>query len=166
MADKGLRMMLRVLSIAMLMAGGAAAADFVTITPDQLVWRELPDSYGVRAAVVAGDPSKPGPYVIRVRFPPHVMDRPHSHSQDRHVTVLEGRWVAGTGARFDPASAKPMPAGSYMFHPSGGVHWDGSNSDEPAVVQIIGVGPVTSTDVDPTLPSWVKTGGGTASVGI
>ena len=149
-------MMPREMVLAMFMTGVAAATDFVTITPNQLAWRELPDSHGVRAAVVAGDPSKPGPYVIRVRFPPHVMDRPHIHSQDRHVTVLEGRWVAGTGTRFDPVAAKPMPAGSYMFHPARGVHWDGSNSDEPAVVQIIATGPVTSTDVDPALPSWVK----------
>ena len=158
-------MMPREMVLAMFMTGVAAATDFVTITPNQLAWRELPDSHGVRAAVVAGDPSKPGPYVIRVRFPPHVMDRPHIHSQDRHVTVLEGRWVAGTGTRFDPVAAKPMPAGSYMFHPARGVHWDGSNSDEPAVVQIIATGPVTSTDVDPALPSWVKTSGATAVKG-
>ena len=153
--------MLRRLTLLMLVTAGAAAAaaDFVTVTPDRLDWRELPDSHGVRAAVVAGDPSKPGVYVIRVRFPPYVMDRPHSHSRERHVTVLEGRWAAGTGAHFDPAAAKPMPAGSYMFHPAGGVHWDGSNSNEPAVVQIIGMGPVTSTDVDPALPSWVNTDG-------
>jgi hypothetical protein len=43
-----------------------------------------------------------------------------------------------------------------MFHPAGGVHWDGSNSDETVIVQIIGEGPVTSADVDPALASWVK----------
>jgi hypothetical protein len=58
-----------------------------------------------------------------------------------------------------------MPAGSYMFHPAGGVHWDGSNSDQTAFVQIIGAGPVTSTNVDPALPSWVKTGCATAIKG-
>ncbi len=151
------RMLMRGLVLAFLIAGRAAAADFTTVTPDQLTWREVPNSHGVRAAVVSGDPSKPGLYVIRVRFPPHIMDRPHTHSQDRYVTVLEGRWVAGTGAQFDPAAAKPMPAGSYMFHPAGAVHWDGSNSAEPALVQIIGMGPVTSADVDPAQPSWVKT---------
>jgi len=137
-------------------AGAATAAGFVAVTPDQIVWRAVPDSHGVMAAVVYGNPSQPGMYVIRVRFPPHVMDRPHTHDQDRYVSVLEGRWVAGTGPHFDPKSAKSMPAGSFMFHPAGGVHWDGSNSDEAAVVQIIGMGPVTSADVDPTLSSWIK----------
>jgi hypothetical protein len=49
-----------------------------------------------------------------------------------------------------------MPAGSFMFHPANCVHWDGSNSNEAAVVQIVGMGPVTSADVDPGRPSWVK----------
>ena len=49
-----------------------------------------------------------------------------------------------------------LPAGSYMFHPAGGVHWDGSNSDDTVIVQIIGEGPVTSEDIDPALPGWVK----------
>lgn len=143
-------------SIAALAVGSMASADgFVTVKPDAITWRAMPDSPGVMAAVLAGDPSKPGLYVIRVRFPPHVMDRPHHHSQDRHVTVISGTWFAGTGPVFDPAKATPMPAGSYMFHPAGGVHWDGSADAEPAVVQIIGMGPVTSTDEDPALASWV-----------
>ena len=141
---------------ALLLTTNATAADFLTVAPDKVVWRTIPDSHGVMAAVISGDPSQPGTYVIRVRFPPHVMDRPHSHSQDRHVTVLSGQWTAGTGPRFDPASATALPAGSYMFHPAGGVHWDGSNSDEAAVVQIIGIGPVTSDDIDKSQPSWVK----------
>jgi quercetin dioxygenase-like cupin family protein len=84
------------------------------------------------------------------------MDRPHSHSRDRHVTVLQGRWFAGTGPDFAPDKAQALPAGSYMFHPAGGVHWDGSNSDDTVIVQIIGEGPVSSADVDPALASWVK----------
>jgi quercetin dioxygenase-like cupin family protein len=141
---------------ALMLAAGAVAADFATVRPDQINWRPVPNSHGVLSALISGDPGKPGLYVIRVRFPPHVMDRPHTHSQDRHVTVIEGAWVAGTGPRFDPGAATPMPAGSYMFHPAGGIHWDGSNSDAAAIVQIIGMGPVTSQDIDPALASWVK----------
>ncbi|MFZ4690639.1 MAG: cupin domain-containing protein [Polymorphobacter sp.] len=139
---------------------GLSAADiadkFLTVTPEQLVWRPVPNSFGVESAVISGNPAKPGVYVVRVRFPPHVMDRPHWHSGDRHVTVLKGTWFAGTGVRFDPASAAPLPAGSYMFHPAGGIHWDGAYGDEEAIVQIIGIGPIESTDVDKTLQSWVR----------
>jgi hypothetical protein len=50
------------------------------------------------------------------------MELPHSHTADRHVTLLEGVWYAGTGPDFDPASAVPLVTGSYMFHPAGGIH--------------------------------------------
>lgn len=134
----------------------AQPAGFAVVPPDSVRWQPVPNSHGVESALIAGNPSQPGTYVIRVKFPPHVMDRPHSHSRDRHVTVLQGRWFAGTGPGFAPDKAEMLPAGSYMFHPAGGVHWDGSNSDETVIVQIIGEGPVTSTDLDPTQPSWVK----------
>lgn len=140
----------------LLTAAASAPVDFIRKTPEQLIWQTLPDSHGVMAAIVTGDPSKPGVYVMRVRFPPHVMDRPHRHSQDRHVTVLQGVWSAGTGSRFDPAAATVLPAGSYMFHPADAVHWDGSNGPEAVVVQITGTGPVSSSDDDPALPAWVK----------
>lgn len=131
-------------------------SEFRTVPPEQIVWQPVPDSFGVESALLSGDPSKPGTYVIRVRFPPHVMDRPHSHSGDRYVTVVKGVWSAGTGPGFDPAKAVQLKAGSFMFHPAGGVHWDGSNSNEEAVVQIIGQGPVSSTNLDSKLPSWVR----------
>lgn len=140
------------------LAGAAFAqpAGFRTVPADAVRWQPLPNSHGVESALISGNPSQPGTYVIRVKFPPHVMDRPHRHSRDRHVTVLQGRWFAGTGTDFAPDKAGTLAAGSYMFHPAGGVHWDGSNSDETVIVQIIGEGPVTSEDIDPKLPSWIK----------
>ncbi len=134
---------------------GAANPDFRIVPAQDVHWIALPGTPGVESALIAGNPSQPGTYVIRVKFPPHVMDRPHSHSRDRHVTVLEGHWFAGTGPDFDPAKALRLGPGSYMFHPAGGVHWDGSNSDETVIVQIIGEGPLTSADVDPSKGSWV-----------
>ena len=73
---------------------------------------------------------------------------PH-HKTDWKKTTNEDELMSAIG-KFN------MPAGSYMFHPAGGVHWDGSNSDDTVIVQIIGEGPVTSADVDPSLPGWVK----------
>ena len=140
------------------MAGAAAAqpAGFRTVPAETVQWQPIPNGQGAQSALIAGNPSQPGTYVIRVKFPPHVTDRPHHHSRDRHVTVLQGRWVAGTEPDFAPDKAQVLPAGSYMFHPAGGVHRDGSNSDDTVIVQIIGEGPVSSADVDPALASWVK----------
>ncbi|MBC7521392.1 MAG: cupin domain-containing protein [Sandarakinorhabdus sp.] len=156
--------MTRTIAIALCLGLSGAAAlavepadGFRRVTPDNLVWRAVPNSFGVESALISGDPAKAGVYVVRVKFPPHVMDRPHRHTGDRHVTVLKGMWYAGTGAKFDPASAVPLKAGSYMFHPANGIHWDGAYGDEEAIVQIIGIGPIESIDVDPALASWVRT---------
>lgn len=139
--------------------GGSAASPgegFVRLTPQQVPWRELPGSFGVQVATIAGDPSGPGLYVQRVRFPPHVMDRPHWHPNDRYVTVLKGTWATGTGARFDPERAVPLPPGSFMLHPAKGLHWDGSANDEEVIVQVFGVGPADTVPADPQQPLWVQ----------
>ena len=155
------------LSVSGLFLGGVAAlglatdarptdeARFVRLTPEQIHWQDMPDAYGGQVANIAGDPNGHGLYVQRVRFPPHVMDRPHWHPGDRYVTVIKGTWYTGTGATFDPARSVPLKPGSYMFHPARALHWDGSNSDEEVVVQIVGLGPVETTPADPSKPFWV-----------
>jgi hypothetical protein len=131
------------------------AVGFVRVLPGELHWTSVPGTPGFQTAVVLGDPSKPGLYVIRGRFPPHVMDTPHFHDEDRYVTVVEGTWYTGTGPKFDPATAIALGTGSVMKHPARGVHWDGSNSDEPVIVQIMGMGPVRTIQNDPNAPAWV-----------
>ena len=132
------------------------SSGFVRITPAQMHWEEIPYAHGAQQAVLLGDPAKAGMYVIRVKFPPHIMDLPHWHSTARYVTVLEGTWVTGTGDTFDLAHAVSLKPGSVMLHPAKGVHWDGSGGAEPVVVQIIGEGPVTTSPVDATKPFWIE----------
>ncbi|HWZ62983.1 MAG TPA: cupin domain-containing protein [Steroidobacteraceae bacterium] len=134
----------------------AAAGGFVRLTAEQVHWQDLPDGHGAQMATIAGDPAGPGLYVQRVRFPPHVMDRPHWHPHDRYVTVLRGTWYTGTGATFDPARTVPLKPGSFMFHPARALHWDGSNSDEEVIVQVVGLGPADTTPADPSKPFWVE----------
>ena len=137
-------------------AAHATPPDFVRVAPADVHWVADPDSPGVQTATLYGDPDKPGMYAVRVRVPPHVMDRPHWHPNARYVTVLQGTWYAGTGDVFDVKRAVAMPAGSFMLHPAGAHHWDGSAGDEPVIVQIIGYGPQTGTAVDPKAPLWVE----------
>ena len=100
----------------------------------------------IQTQVLFGNPSEPGLYIVRNRFPPGMSSTPHFHSQDRFVTVIEGVWYAGTDDSHDMEKTVPIPAGGFMIHPAGAVHYDGAR-DVPAVVEIRGMGPVTTTQV-------------------
>ena len=82
------------LTLALADTAAAQPAGFRAVPAEAVQWQPIPNGQGAQSALIAGNPSQPGTYVIRVKFPPHVMDRPHHHSRDRHVTVLQGRWVA------------------------------------------------------------------------
>lgn len=112
---------------------------FVRIKPGEEEWKN-PFGVGVEVATLQGDPTKPGIYVLRIRWPKGTMSTPHTHGEDRHVVVLSGKWYTGTGPTFDPAKAVPLEKGAYMLHPAGAVHWDGTREEE-AIIQIIGYGP-------------------------
>jgi quercetin dioxygenase-like cupin family protein len=128
--------------------GQTDARGFVRVAPEQIKWVDEPDGLGVQRAVVQGDPSRPGIYVIRVRFPPGVMSRNHFHKEDRHAVVLQGTWWTGTGEEFTPGKTVPLKAGSYMMHPAGAAHFDGAK-DEEVILQLIGYGPSETTRLRP-----------------
>jgi len=53
----------------------------------------------------------------------------------------------GTGTTFDPNATVPAPAGSYVIHYGGKVHFDGAK-DEEVVIQVWGMGPAASTPAE------------------
>jgi quercetin dioxygenase-like cupin family protein len=132
------------------------AQGVVKLTPEDLAWNNGP---AMQTIVITGDPTKPGIYVLRNHFPPGQMSRPHFHNQDRFVTVIKGTWwtaVGATGDVFDPAKTVPIKTGGFMKHPAGVHHYDGAK-DEDVIVQIIGMGPVTTTELkSPAPPILVK----------
>jgi quercetin dioxygenase-like cupin family protein len=114
------------------------------VLPDQIPWKDRPFMTGFKEAVLAGDPSKPGLYVVLAKWLPHNMSRPHSHPNDRFIKVLSGTWWVGTGKTFDPENTVPVPAGSFVTHFGNQVHYDGAK-DEETVLLIVGEGPATAT---------------------
>jgi hypothetical protein len=94
-----------------------------------------------------GDPSKPGMYVQRLRWLPGNMSRPHFHPNDRFFVVIEGTWWLGSGDKYDPNSTVPAPAGTFVVHRAGEIHYDGAK-DAPVVIQVTGMGPNTSTPAE------------------
>jgi hypothetical protein len=112
--------------------------------PEQIKWLQNPSNPGVQQAVLYGDPSKPGLYIVLVKWLPGNMSRPHFHPNDRFITVISGTWWVGTGPKYDPDSTVPMPAGTFVTHYGKKVHYDGAKEGE-TVLQIVGEGPATSS---------------------
>jgi quercetin dioxygenase-like cupin family protein len=94
-------------------------------------------------ATVFGDSTKPGLYGIVIKWPPHATSRPHSHPNDRYVTVLSGTWWINTGAKYNPEASIPMKPGSFVIHHAGEIHYD-ATKDDPAMIYIVGMGPAPS----------------------
>jgi len=123
-----------------------AAVDFTP--PSEIKWVRNPAGTNEQA-ILYGHPAKPGPYVVRIKWLPGNMSRPHFHPNDRFFVVISGTWWMGTGETFDPDSTVPAPAGSYVIHYANKVPYDGAK-DEEAVIQVWGMGPATS------MPAWKK----------
>ncbi len=113
--------------------------------PKEIPWVASPS--GSVQAILAGDPEKPGLYIVLTKWTPHHMSRPHFHPNDRYVTVISGTWWVGTGTKYDPDSTIPIPAGSFVVHTGKQIHYDGAK-DAEVVLQIVGMGPATSTPAE------------------
>ncbi|WP_244485402.1 cupin domain-containing protein [Bradyrhizobium tropiciagri] len=134
-----------------LSASSAAELNPAAVTyklPDQIPWSQV-DARGAQNAVVVGDPSKPGFYMVYTKWTKgNHFSRPHFHPNDRYIVVLKGTWWVGSGPKFDPDHGTvAMPAGSFVTHFGKQVHWDGAK-DEDAVLLIMGEGPATATEVE------------------
>ena len=139
-------------ALALVAAFGAPAAaqsitpdaeGFLTATPADLAKVEG------RSINIVGDPSKPGIYVVRITFPPGQGSHPHFHDQARYITVIKGTWWVSTGQKsdvYDPDHMERVPVGSFIYEPPNGHHYDMAK-DEAVTVQIIGIGPVKTTQI-------------------
>ena len=97
---------------------------------------------------VWGDPSKAGePFVIRIHQDAGYITLPHAHTTDENITVVKGRWSLGMGPRFDQAALEPMETGSFAMASRNMPHFAWSKTE--TILQVHGIGPFTSTVVDP-----------------
>jgi quercetin dioxygenase-like cupin family protein len=101
-----------------------------------------------RLAVVVGQVSEPGPYVVRVRVPSGVKLMPHRHHEDRVYTVMSGVFYVGLGDQFDGSKLEAYPPGSVIVLPGGTSHFHWAKSGE-YVTQVTAIGPISLEYVDP-----------------
>jgi quercetin dioxygenase-like cupin family protein len=110
-------------------------------TPAELKWQEGPPSLppGAQAAVLEGDPSKPGPFTIRFKIPANYKIPPHWHPKAEHVTVLDGALYMGLGEVFDESAAQKLPVGGFAVMQIGTRHF--AFTKEATIIQLHGMGP-------------------------
>src|SRR5580698_8698772 len=69
---------------------------FHVIHSEQVQWEPFSAfPPAARLAVLVGDPTKPGPYLIRVKLPAGTKMLPHRHPEDRIYTVISGVFYIG-----------------------------------------------------------------------
>ena len=124
-------------------------ADHLLVLPANIKWGAGPAHFpaGMQVAVIEGDPSSNGPYVIRAKFPKKYKIMPHFHPTDEHITVLEGTFSVGMGDKFDEAKLTKLPVGGYADMKTGNHHF--AYSKKGCVIQVHGVGPFAITYVNP-----------------
>ena len=96
---------------------------------------------GVETAVLYGDPSKPGLYVVRFKMPAGARVMPHIHpGEARTMTVLSGTLYFGFGTEFDETKLKPYPAGTFFTELPTTPHFVAAKDGE-VIFQASGIGP-------------------------
>ncbi|RAI57970.1 cupin domain-containing protein [Roseicella frigidaeris] len=103
---------------------------------------------GTQIAVLAGDPGKPGPFVLRVKFPPNTTVAPHRHATAENLTILTGDVYHGMGETLDRQHGERLAPGGFVFLPGMMPHSVWTTSAE-AIVQVTGTGPFGLLYVNP-----------------
>ena len=142
-----MRFPIALLGIAFLGALGASAlaADTMAASPTvvpaaSIKWMDGTGALkGAKVAVLMGDPTKAGPFVMRVKVPNGVTFPSHYHPVVENVTVISGTFIVGTGDKVDMKKAMTLPAGSWASIPANVHHW-GTTKGE-TVLQLDAVGP-------------------------
>jgi quercetin dioxygenase-like cupin family protein len=115
---------------------------FRSILPEDIEWKPFPAfPPEARLAVLVGDPTQAGPYVVRVKLPSGVKLMPHRHPEDRIYTVMSGVFYIGLGEQFDGEKVKAYPPGCLVVLPGDTPHFHWAKSGE-YVTQVTAIGPL------------------------
>jgi quercetin dioxygenase-like cupin family protein len=142
-----------VASIILVGIGGTALAEdhnVKAITADSLQWGPAPPVLpkGVQIAVLAGDPGKKGPFVVRLKIPAGLKVPAHQHPSAEGVTVISGDFRFGMGDKLDESKAEKLGPGGFVDLPANMNHFAFSGGGE-VIVQINSEGPFEIKYVNP-----------------
>lgn len=122
----------------------------IVALPDQLTWGPPPPVLppGAKLAVLEGDPTKSGPYTMRLQMPDGYRIPPHFHRSTEHVTVVKGTFKVGMGEKFDASAMTTLPTGTFAALEPGVRHF--AQAEGVTILQLHGTGPWGLTYVNPS----------------
>ena len=120
----------------------------VAMSPKDIKWGDAPPIFvkGAKMAVLYGDPSKEGLFIVRLKMPPNYKIAPHTHPTAESVTVISGAFAIGMGDAID-AKTKALPAGSFYSMPAGMHHY--AFSKGATEVEVSAMGPFVLNYINP-----------------
>jgi quercetin dioxygenase-like cupin family protein len=144
---------------AILSAGGFAAhvaaqkSEHVLQAEKDAQWGAAPPMLpaGAQIAVLSGDPGKPVPFTVRLKFPANYSIPAHSHPTDEHVVIVSGALTFGMGNKLAKGAAanQTLATGGYALMPANMNHYAYTSARETTIV-LYGVGPVEFKYVNPS----------------
>jgi quercetin dioxygenase-like cupin family protein len=133
----------------------------VLADPKEANWAPAPPMFpaGTQIVVLAGDPTKPAPYTVRLKFPSNYALPAHSHPTDEHVVVVSGEVTFGMGDKLNKtaASNKTLPVGGFALMPATVNHY--AYTTQESTIVLFGEGPVEFKYVNPSDDPRSKTTG-------
>lgn len=148
----------------MLLVASFVASPAVAQTPAHVMdnlatakWGPAPPMLppGAQIAVLAGDPSKPAPYTVRLKFPANYDIPAHSHPTDENVAVVSGELLIGMGTKLDRKAGTRLGIGGYALMPANANHFAYTRAETTIV--LYGMGPVEFKYVNPNDDPRTKT---------
>lgn len=139
------------LKIALVFGGAIALAGpaYAQMNSTDLKWGPAPPVFptGAQMTVLAGDPTKSGTFVIRLKMPAGYKVPAHHHPTDEYVTVISGDFALGMGDKLDETKSAHLIASGFAEAPARMNHF--AWTKDGAVVQISADGPFAMTYVNP-----------------
>jgi quercetin dioxygenase-like cupin family protein len=117
--------------------------------PNDVKWGPAPPMLpkGAEMAVLTGDPSKAGLYVVRIKLPANAKVPAHHHPTVENITVISGSFHLGMGDKLDEKNGAALEPGGFASMPANMNHYAWATAD--SVVQIHGQGPFKIEYVNP-----------------
>src|ERR1700739_4511263 len=131
------------LRMALILGGvlGLVGPGQAQVNSTDLKWGPAPPVFpaGAQMAVLSGDPSSAGTFVIRLKMPAAYKIPAHHHPTAEYVTVITGDFSLGMGDKLDPAKGANLAEGGFAEAPARMNHFAWTKSG--TVVQVSADGP-------------------------